>query len=184
MLEDGILAARANIAYALLRDLRDCPVVLPTGRALDTDLVADVRDRDVGVVDVAVDVGLGHAAKGLPLQVLSLLGLQLGRFRAADIPRPLLSRTGLDLISLATAGGARLLLGARRHVLVLDVPVLEDGRLAARADIADALLRDFRDCPVVLPTGRHLHGDTVADVRNGDVSVVDIAVDRRLGDTS
>ena len=184
MLEDGSLTARADIAYALLRDFRYSPVVLPSGRALDTDLVADVRDRDVGVVDVAVDVGLGHAAKGLPLQVLRLLGLQLGRFRAADVPRTFLGRAGLHLIGLATASRARLLLGARRHVLVLDVPVLEDGSLTARADIAYALLRDFRYSPVVLPSGRHLHGDAIADVRNGDVVVVDIAVNRRLGDAS
>ena len=64
------------------------------------------------------------------------------------------------------------------------MPVLEDGGLADRADVADRLLRDGRHGTVVLTAGRHLHGDAVADVRHGYVRVVDVAVDRRLGDTA
>ena len=64
-----------------------------------------------------------------------------------DVPRTFLCHTGLNLISLAIAGGARLRLRPIGHVLALDVPVLKDSRLTARADIADRLLcdRDVRD---------------------------------------
>ena len=111
-----------------------------------------------------------------------ILGLLDGR--AADVPRPLLCRAGLHLISLASAGGARLRLRPIGNVLALDVPVLEDGRLAVRADGADRLLRDLRDGTVVLPAGRHLHGDAVADVGDAHVRVVDVAVDRSLGNAA
>ena len=102
----------------------------------------------------------------------------------ADVPRPLLGRAGLHLVGLPAAGGARLRLRPVRHVLALDVSMLEDGLLAVRSDVADRLLRDGRHGPVILSTWRHLHGDAVADVHHGDVAVVDVAVDRRLGDAA
>ena len=160
------------------------PVPETAGGLLDADLVPDLGDAHGGVGGAPRDRGLRDPAEGLAHDVLrrDVPGLLDGR--AADVPRPLLGRAGLHLVGLPAAGGARLRLRPVGHVLALDVPVLEDGPIAARADVADRLLRDFRDGPVPLTAGRHLHGDAVADVRHGDGRVVDVAVDRRLGDAA
>ena len=180
-------SARARLpddADCLVRSVGLRPVPQSSGGLLDANLVADLRDIHRGVGGAPCDLGLSDPAKGLAHHVLrrDILGL-LGN-GTADVPRPLLGRAGLHLIGLPAAGGARLRLRPVRHVLALDVPVLEDGRLADRADVADRLLRDGRHGPVPLPAGRHLHGDAVADVRHGDVAVVDVAVDCRLGDAA
>ena len=130
VLEDGCLAARADVADILLRDFRDGPVVLPAGRHLHGDAVADVRNGDIVVVDVAVDRRLGDASQGLLLRLLRALPLNLRRLGPGYVPRTFLSRTGLDLIGLAATGEVCLIFWPHCLVACLSVLMLEHSPLA------------------------------------------------------
>ena len=180
-------SARARLpddADGLVRSVGLRPVPQSARSLLDANLVAYLADAHGKVPDIPGNGRLRDSTQGLAHHVLrGRDGLLLGN-GTADVPRTLLGRAGLHLVGLPAAGGARLRLRPVGHVLALGVPVFEDGRLAARADVADRLLRDFRDCPVPPAARRLLDLDAVADVGDAHVRVVDVAVDRRLGDTA
>ena len=164
MLEDGLLAARADVADRLLRDGRHGPVILSTWRHLHGDAVADVRHGNVAVVDVAVDRRLGDAAQRLLLRLLRALPLNLRRLRTGDVPRTLLGRARLDLIGPAAAGEVRLVLRPHRLVARLGVLMLEHGPPARGADVADILLRDRDVRDVVESVWTELVPDLLAEL--------------------